>query len=200
MLKENEIKEVDLKKSDIEIKEKANLILSNIEQKRDFFLTENYNQIRRDIYKNYKNEDFMIENYGYNNYKELKLIMKSNNMFERTVKLGTFLFSIITLFLFILKFIAPPVIILAFVLSFLFSGLYFSDKQTDIKYSNKIKTNEWIKSIVNQKYSEIPISKEYIFMIEEILTEEEFKYVFNEDDKNFKYANDKLLSTLKEKI
>lgn len=202
MLKEKNVELDNIKFDNKEksIKEKAYLILSNIEQKKNFFLTETYDQIRRDIYKNNKDDDHMIENYGYNNYKELKLIMKSNNMVERTIKLGTFIFSIVTFFLFILKFIAPPIILLAFVLSFLFSGLYFSDKNTDIKYSNKLKTNEWIKSISNKKYSDIPISKEYILMIKEVLNHEEFEYVFQKNEDNLKYSNERLIEKLNEKL
>lgn len=182
--------------------DKAKIILEGIIQKKEIFIKENYLQIKKDIDKNFKNEEVMIKNYGYENYKNLEKIIKGDNIFDRIIKLATIIFTTSVLILFILKITSPPVIFTFLILSILFSSFYFSGKESDIKYANNISLREWINNVSSKQYSEISISEEYLLMIKDVFNEEEFIFIFNDESDvlNLKYDNNKLIDALKEKV
>ena len=66
--------------------DKAKIILEGIIQKKEIFIKENYLQIKKDIDKNFKNEEVMIKNYGYENYKNLEKIIKGDKYHGKEIE------------------------------------------------------------------------------------------------------------------
>ena len=182
------------------VSNQAKALLESIESKKSFFIKDAILHIRKDIDKHVNNEEFMIDNYGYNNFKELQQIIKNDKITDRVIRLGTFIFSICTFILFILKFAEPPVIVLSLIMSFVSSYFYFSGKRSDIEYNNKILLNDLITKMANKKYESTIISNEYIVLIKEIFNEEEFHQIFKDNQDNFKYSNPMLIEAIKNKI
>lgn len=174
-------------------------LLKLITKNKHEFIQQQTIKINKFILKFEENDDALIDEFGYEDFKNLRSIIQGNSFLNRVTKTSSLIFCLISVILFLVRIESPPLIAVSLIISIIGAVAYLKDKKSELTHANKSKIKDWVNNIALKRYSKISIEEEHLLAIKSILNENEFIDVFYQDegkDLNLNYDNPKLINLL----